>query len=89
MANRNLVGHTLRVTLAAGALALLAMIPAQDDSGHALALSPDGRLVVAGSVEFNALDSDWGVLRLENSYVFADGFERGNASDWSASIGQP
>lgn len=62
-------------------------IGSHDDSGHALALAPDGRLVIAGSVEFNGFDSDWGVLRLENSYVFADGFERGSTSDWSASAG--
>ncbi len=53
-----------------------------DDSGHALAIAPDGRPVIAGSVEFNFPDSDWGVLRLENSLIFADGFESGNALNW-------
>jgi len=55
-----------------------------DDYGYALALAPDGRLVVAGSSQYNGFDTDFAWVRLDNAYVFADGFEWGSSAKWSA-----
>lgn len=54
------------------------------DSGQAVALDVDGRILVAGSAEWDDPDYDFGWLRLESSYVFADGFEWGDSALWSA-----
>jgi uncharacterized delta-60 repeat protein len=50
--------------------------------GRALALQ-GGRIIAVGEAEWNAPDFDFGVIRLESSSVFADGFEVGSASAWS------
>ncbi len=50
-------------------------IGAGNDNGTALALDQDGRLVVAGSIEWNGLDTDFGWVRFDSSYIFVDGFE--------------
>ncbi len=55
-----------------------------DDYGYALALAPDGRLVVAGSSQYNGFDTDFAWVRLDNAYIFADGFEWGSSARWSA-----
>ncbi len=56
-----------------------------DDYGYAMTLAPDGSIVVAGSTEWNGFDTDFGWVRLQNSYLFADGFEWGNTGRWSSS----
>jgi len=54
------------------------------DYGQAVTLDRDGRILVVGSVEYNHPDYDFGWLRLDSSYVFADGFEWGSMALWSA-----
>ena len=56
------------------------------DYGRAVALDRDGRILVAGRVEFNGLDYDFGWLRLDSSYIFADGFEWGSTAGWSTHL---
>jgi uncharacterized delta-60 repeat protein len=56
-----------------------------DDLGQAVALDHDGRILVAGSVEFDLPDFDFGWLRLDSSYIFADGFEWGDLRGWASS----
>lgn len=46
-----------------------------NDNGAAVALDRDGRLVVAGSLEWSAPDTDFGWARFDSSYIFVDGFE--------------
>lgn len=59
-------------------------IGAGNDSGAALAFDRDGRIVVAGSAEWNGLDTDFAWARFDSSYVFADGFDwPGGSSRWS------
>jgi len=53
------------------------------DSGAALTLAADGRIAVAGSSEWNALDTDFGFVLFDSSYIFADGFESGFPWNWS------
>lgn len=43
-----------------------------------------GRVVGAGSSEWNDPDFDFGFARLTNAYLFVDGFEIGSAFFWSA-----
>ena len=54
-----------------------------NDGAYAWALAPDGRIVVAGYSEWNGLDTDFGWARLDNSYIFADGFDWGSTRAWS------
>ena len=51
---------------------------------NAIALDHDGRIVAAGQAEFDAPDNDFAWLRIESSYIFADGFEWVDTSRWSA-----
>lgn len=60
-------------------------VGADADYGNALAFDHDGRLLVAGSIEFNGLDTDFGWARFDSSYIFADGFDwPGGTSRWSS-----
>lgn len=55
-----------------------------DDKAFALAIRPDSRIVVAGSVQRTASgDTDLGIAQLLGDQVFADGFESGGLSAWS------
>jgi uncharacterized delta-60 repeat protein len=54
-----------------------------DDTAEAVVVGKDGRILVAGSIEFSFPDTDWGHLTLANHYVFGDGFERGTSA-WSS-----
>ncbi|MBP1642680.1 MAG: hypothetical protein H6Q03_1349 [Acidobacteria bacterium] len=61
-------------------------VPAGEDLATGVSVRPDGRIWVAGST---AVDDGFGdqhyrpyVARLVNSYVFADGFERGSRANW-------
>lgn len=54
------------------------------DVAKAVALDRDGRIIAAGFAEYDEPDHDFAWLRLESSYIFADGFEWGTASLWSA-----
>ena len=54
------------------------------DAANAITLDHDGRIVAAGQAEFDAPDNDFAWLRIESSYIFADGFEWGDTSRWSA-----
>lgn len=60
-----------------------------DDYGQAMTLQ-SGRMVVAGEVLINT-DFDYrpGLVRLDASLVFADGFESSGFSQWSAALGFP
>ena len=55
------------------------------DAAYAVALAPDGRILVAGETEWNGSDTDFGVALLANALIFADGFEYGNRLAWTAS----
>ena len=58
-----------------------------NDLGAALALDHDGRIVVAGSAEWNGLDTDFAWARFDSNYIFADGFDwPGGAVRWSAVV---
>lgn len=46
-----------------------------------LALDPSGRIVAAGPV-FDGDSYSLGMIRLQNGYIFADGFEWGNTAAW-------
>ncbi len=54
------------------------------DGGSAVTIAPDGRLVMAGYAEWDSLDTDFAWVRLDNAYIFADGFEWGSTFKWSA-----
>lgn len=71
-----LFGHTF-VNFAGGGT--------NDDYAHALKLAPDGRVVLVGdaSSSSGSGDRDWGIVRLQNDYLFADGFEWGSTDSWS------
>jgi uncharacterized delta-60 repeat protein len=57
------------------------------DVGAAMALDYDGRIIVAGSAEWIGLDTDFAWVRLDSSYVFADGFDwPGGWARWSAVV---
>jgi uncharacterized delta-60 repeat protein len=51
--------------------------------GQQLALAHDGRLLAVGYASVGDSDDDFVVLRLRNRLIFADGFQRGDASAWS------
>jgi uncharacterized delta-60 repeat protein len=53
-----------------------------EDAALGLALS-GGRPVAVGSAEDGAGEIDMALLRVENAYLFADGFEAGEALSWS------
>ena len=57
---------------------------ADNDVANAIVVGPDGRPRVAGTIEYSFPDMDWGHLTLANHFIFADGFERGATSAWSA-----
>ena len=48
---------------------------ADADAGMAMTFDRDGRIVVAGSAEWSGLDTDFAWVRLDNDYIFANGFE--------------
>ena len=57
--------------------------PGADASlGRSLALQ-NGRILAVGEAEWNDPDFDFGILRLESSPIFADGFATGGLSAWS------
>jgi uncharacterized delta-60 repeat protein len=53
------------------------------DGAEALSLSA-GRPVVVGYATEGDGDERWAILRTENALIFADGFERGSSSAWTA-----
>jgi uncharacterized delta-60 repeat protein len=53
--------------------------------GHAVALTPGGKIVAAGSTSLSFEDDDFVAVRLHNALLFADGFESAGTSAWSAS----
>lgn len=54
-----------------------------DDVVFAGALASDGRVLVAGNTEYDGFDTDLAWLRLANSLIFANDFERGDTSAWA------
>jgi len=57
--------------------------PGADASlGRSLALQ-NGKILAVGEAEWNAPDFDFGLMRLESSPIFADGFVTGGLSAWS------
>lgn len=62
-------------------------IGAYSDTGTAMAFDRDGRIVVAGSAEWNGPDTDFAWARFDNAYIFADGFDwPGGTARWSATV---
>jgi uncharacterized delta-60 repeat protein len=59
-----------------------------NDVANAVVVGADGRPLVAGTIEYDFPDMDWGHLTLANHYVFADGFELGSVAPWSAAVTQ-
>ncbi len=51
------------------------------------ALLSSGRIVLAGTADESPTTTTGFLVRLNNSYLFADGFEWGNASGWSSGVG--
>lgn len=59
----------------------------QADWGRALAFDRDGRLLVAGQVQYQGNDTDFGWIRFDSSYIFADSFDYGDGtSRWSGVV---
>lgn len=57
------------------------------DHGAALAFDRDGRVVVAGTTEWNGPDTDFAWARFDSSYIFADSFDwPGGTARWSATV---
>lgn len=57
--------------------------PGADASmGRSLALQ-NGKILAVGEAEWNDPDFDFGVIRLESSPIFFDGFATGGLSAWS------
>ncbi|MEO8195251.1 MAG: hypothetical protein ABI689_00870 [Thermoanaerobaculia bacterium] len=56
------------------------------DKGTALAFGRDGRLIEAGTLEYNGLDTDFGWALWDNSYIFADDFEWGSTRSWTSAV---
>ncbi|MGE0639412.1 MAG: hypothetical protein AB7G12_07215 [Thermoanaerobaculia bacterium] len=59
--------------------------PGADELGTAIDLRPDGRIWVAGWTDVGLVDDPLYqpfVFLLTNSYIFADGFERGSTGAW-------
>lgn len=57
--------------------------PGADASlGRSLAIQ-NGKILAVGEAEWNAPDFDFGLMRLESSPIFADGFATGGLSAWS------
>ncbi|MEO8198259.1 MAG: hypothetical protein ABI689_16190 [Thermoanaerobaculia bacterium] len=56
------------------------------DYGSAMAFDRDGRIVVAGSAEWDGANNDFAWVRFDSSYIFADGFEWADLSQWSNAI---
>lgn len=60
-----------------------------DDDMAAITLAPDGRIVAAGAVDVSDsnLDIDFGLARLTNDFIFADGFDwDGSTEAWSSTV---
>ncbi|MBZ0089434.1 MAG: hypothetical protein K8H90_03540 [Thermoanaerobaculia bacterium] len=51
------------------------------------ALLSSGRIVLAGTADETPTTTTGFLVRLNNSYLFADGFEWGNAAEWSGGVG--
>jgi len=51
------------------------------------ALLSSGRIVLAGTADETPTTTTGFLVRLNNSYLFADGFEWGTAADWSGGVG--
>jgi hypothetical protein len=78
--------HWRRVA-AGGVGALCTFTPAGAEyvAARGAAFDPDGRLLIAVAVETpvsGGTDQRVWVARLANSYLFADGFERGSTAGW-------
>jgi hypothetical protein len=61
------------------------LVPDGADGAGGVALAEDGRIWVEGAVETpvsGGTDQRIWVARLANSYLFADGFERGSTAGW-------
>ncbi len=58
-----------------------------DTFGRAVAIQPDGKIVVAGYDEVPPYDS-FAIVRFEgdSTLIFADGFESGNSMFWSSTV---
>lgn len=64
-----------------------ANFPSSPDDDYAVALAlQGGRAVLVGPAEWSAPDYDFGVLRLQSTLIFADGFEGSTAGAWSARV---
>lgn len=50
--------------------------------GRAVALAPDGRIVMVGGGETAGSDMAFVAVRLHNDYIFADGFDWGTTAEW-------
>jgi uncharacterized delta-60 repeat protein len=57
-----------------------------DDTAEAVVLGKDGRILVAGTIEYNFPDTDWGHMTLANHYIFGDGFGHGTTLAWSTVV---
>lgn len=53
----------------------------------AKALLSSGRIVLAGTADESPTSTTGFLVRLNNAYLFADGFEWGNAAEWSSFVG--
>ncbi len=58
----------------------------ESDFGYALGLADDGRILVGGPTEWNGADTDFGFVRFDSSYIFADGLESVSTAKWSATV---
>lgn len=79
-------GRTLAPDLAFGTNGLATVDFAHGsgyDSGAALSFDGGGRILLAGSAEQSGFDTDFAWLLLDSSFVFADGWEGGDALAWS------
>jgi hypothetical protein len=59
-----------------------------DDFPAAVAVDPRGDLVVGGSVQpgGETFENDWAIVKYAGEPIFADGFESGDTSAWSATV---
>ncbi len=57
------------------------------DAGRAVAVLPDGRIIVGGAVsESSGIDVDYGFTVLRGPHIFSDGFESGDLSAWTLAV---
>jgi hypothetical protein len=59
---------------------------AGDNAGHSVAISPGGCEVAVGAPENSGGGNDSGHVRVYSQGLFADGFESGDTSAWSATV---